>query len=107
MAKVAGIEKEKVELATERVELAGLDSIISAENAPKPFMDKAIALKKEAMNNFVEAQRNYKLVIDLCDKYLPMAKELGDANTVKTLTNKRKMANDMFKALNIDISKLK
>jgi hypothetical protein len=99
--------EDKVELASERVELAGLDDIVSAEQAPKPFMDKAITLKKEALNNFVEAQRNYKLVVDLCDKYLPMAKELGDANTVKTLTNKRKMANNMFKALNIDISKLK
>lgn len=56
--------EDKVELSSERVELAGLDDIIAAEQAPKPFMDKAIALKKEALNNFVEAQRNYKLVID-------------------------------------------
>ena len=100
-------KEEATELASYEVELAGLDDIVAAEAAPNQFMDKAIAAKKEAMTNFVEAQRKYKTVIELCDKYLPMAKELGDANTVRTLTNKRKMANDMFKALNIDITKLK
>jgi hypothetical protein len=100
-------KEEDTELASHKVELAGLDDIVAAETAPNQFMDKAIAAKKEAMTNFVEAQRKYKAVVELCDKYLPMAKELGDANTVRTLTNKRKMANDMFKALNLDITKLK
>ena len=51
--------------------------------------------------------RSDKEIIDLCDKYLPMAKEIGDDNTVKIFNNKRKMANDMFKALKLDIDKLK
>jgi uncharacterized NAD-dependent epimerase/dehydratase family protein len=69
-------------------------------------MDKAISLKREAKQNFVEAQKKYQDIVALCDKYIPMAETLGDANVVKIIKNKRKMANDMAKALNIDIKAL-
>jgi hypothetical protein len=35
-----------------------------------------------------------------------MAESLGDPNAIKIIKNKRKMANDMAKALNIDIKAL-
>lgn len=100
-------EVQNVELAKHEVELNALEEIRQAEIEPNAFMNKAIALKAEAKQNFINAQNKYKAIIDLCDKYLPIAKELGDANTVKIFTNKRKMANDMFKALKLDIDKLK
>lgn len=98
---------EQTNLAKHQIELNALEEIRTAELEPNKFMDKAIALKKEAQQNFIEAQAKYKLIVDLCDKYLPMAKEIGDNNTVKMFSNKRKMANDMFKALKLDIDKLK
>ena len=98
---------EKVELAKHEVELNALEEIRKAELEPNQLMDKAISLKSEAKKNFIEAQSKYKIIIDLCDKYLPIAKEIGDDNTVKIFNNKRKMANDMFKALKLDIDKLK
>ena len=101
------IQAKKVELEKHQIELSALEEIKAAELAPNQFMNKAIALKNEAKQNFIEAQAKYKLIIDLCDKYLPMANEIGDINTVKIFNNKKKMANDMFKALKIDIDKLK
>jgi len=63
-------------------------------------------LKKEAKQNFIEAQNKYKAIVALCDKYIPMAESLGDPNAIKIIKNKRKMANDMAKALNLDIKAL-
>ena len=83
-----------------------MDEIKAAELEPAKFMDKAIALKKEAKQNFINAQEKYKAVVALCDKYLPMAESIGEPNAIKIIKNKRKMANDMFKALNIDIKAL-
>jgi len=103
----AGLELDKTELGTHEVNLNALEEIRKAEIEPNAFMDKAISLKAEAKQNFINAQNKYKLIIDLCDKYLPIAKEIGDDNTVKIFNNKRKMANDMFKALKLDIDKLK
>jgi hypothetical protein len=54
----------------------------------------------------VNAQEKYKAIVVLCDKYLPMAESIGEPNAIKVIKNKRKMANDMFKALNIDIKAL-
>jgi len=96
-----------VKLSEVSVELTALEEIRAAEAEPNAFMDKAISLKAQAKENFIQAQAKYKLIVDLCDKYLPMAKEIGDENTVKIFNNKKKMANDMFKALKIDIDKLK
>lgn len=101
------IQTNKVELGTHEVNLNALEEIRKAELEPNAFMDKAISLKNEAKQNFINAQNKYKQIIDLCDKYLPIAKEIGDDNTVKIFNNKRKMANDMFKALKLDIDKLK
>ena len=98
---------EQTNLAKHQIELNALEEIRKAELEPNAFMDKAISLKNEAKQNFINAQNKYKAIIDLCDKYLPMAKEIGDDNTVKIFNNKRKMANDMFKALKLDIDKLK
>lgn len=89
-----------------RIEFSALDEIRSAEQEPSAFMDKGIELKKQAKQSFIDAQNKYQNVITLCDKYLPLAKELGDENTIKIITNKRKMANDMAKSLNIDIKSL-
>ena len=51
MAKVAGIEKEKVELSTERVELATLDQLltnfISATKREKESADEYLILKTD------------------------------------------------------------
>jgi hypothetical protein len=105
--KIASIESEKTELGKHEVQLNALEEIRKAEIEPNAFMDKAIALKNEAKQNFINAQNKYKFIIDLCDKYLPIAKEIGDDNTVKIFNNKRKMANDMVKALKLDIDKLK
>jgi hypothetical protein len=108
MSKIAQIEQpERTDLAKHEVELAALDEIRAAELEPNKFMDKAIALKKEAQQNFIDAQKKYQEVIALCDKYIPMAETLGDPNAIKILKNKRKMANDMAKALKLDIDKLK
>jgi hypothetical protein len=41
------------ELANHEIQLAGLDDIDAAENAPRQFMDKAIASKKEALDKFM------------------------------------------------------
>jgi hypothetical protein len=95
-----------MQLSGYKIELAALDEIKAAELEPAKFMDKAIALKKEAKQNFVNAQEKYKAVVVLCDKYLPMAESIGEPNAIKVIKNKRKMANDMFKALNIDIKAL-
>jgi hypothetical protein len=95
-----------MQLSGYKIELAALDEIKAAELEPAKFMDKAIALKKEAKQNFVNAQEKYKAVVALCDKYLPMAESIGEPNAIKVIKNKRKMANDMFKALNIDIKAL-
>jgi hypothetical protein len=95
-----------MQLSGYKIELAALDEIKAAELEPAKFMDKAIALKKEAKQNFVNAQEKYKAVVTLCDKYLPMAESIGEPNAIKVIKNKRKMANDMFKALNIDIKAL-
>ena len=95
-----------MQLSGYKIELAALDEIKAAELEPAKFMDKAIALKKEAKQNFVNAQEKYKVVVALCDKYLPMAESIGEPNAIKVIKNKRKMANDMFKALNIDIKAL-
>ena len=100
-------EKVMVNLAKHEVELSALDEIRAAELEPNKFMDKAIALKKEAQQNFIDAQKKYQEVVVLCDKYIPMAETLGDPNAIKILKNKRKMANDMAKALKLDIDKLK
>ena len=100
-------EIHETNLGKHEIELNALEEIRTAELAPNAFMDKAISLKAEAKQNFINAQNKYKEIIDLCDKYLPMAKEIGDDNTVKIFNNKRKMANDMFKALKLDIDKLK
>ncbi len=89
-----------------KVEFAALDEIRAAEQEPSQFMDKGIELKKQAKQAFIDAQKKYQEVISLCDKYLPLAKELGDENTIKVISNKRKMANDMAKSLNIDIKAL-
>lgn len=89
-----------------KIEFSALDEIKAAEGEPNKFMDKAISLKREAKQNFVEAQKKYQDIVALCDKYIPMAETLGDANVVKIIKNKRKMANDMAKALNIDIKAL-
>lgn len=89
-----------------KIEFSALDEIKAAESEPNKFMDKAISAKKEAKQNFIEAQNKYKEIISLCDKYIPMAETIGDANVVKIIKNKRKMANDMAKALNIDIKAL-
>ena len=86
-----------------KIELGALDEIKALETEPSKFMDKAIQLKKEAKQNFIEAQNKYKAIVALCDKYIPMAESLGDPNAIKIIKNKRKMANDMVKALNIDI----
>lgn len=101
------IQANKIELAKHEVYLNALEDIRKAELEPKTFMDKAISLKAEAKQNFINAQAKYKSIIDLCDKYLPIAKEIGDNNTVQIFNNKKKMANDMFKALKLDIDKLK
>ena len=95
-----------MQLSGYKIELAALDEIKAAELEPAKFMDKAIALKKEAKQNFINAQEKYKAVVALCDKYLPMAESIGEPNAIKVIKNKRKMANDMFKALNIDIKAL-
>lgn len=95
-----------MQLSGYKIELAALDEIKAAELEPAKFMDKAIALKKEAKQNFINAQEKYKSVVALCDKYLPMAESIGEPNAIKVIKNKRKMANDMFKALNIDIKAL-
>jgi hypothetical protein len=95
-----------MQLSGYKIELAALDEIKAAELEPAKFMDKAIALKKEAKQNFVNAQEKYKAIVVLCDKYLPMAESIGEPNAIKVIKNKRKMANDMFKALNIDIKAL-
>lgn len=95
-----------MQLSGYKIELAALDEIKAAELEPAKFMDKAIALKKEAKQNFINAQEKYKAVVALCDKYLPMAESIGEPNAIKIIKNKRKMANDMFKALNIDIKAL-
>ena len=95
-----------MQLSGYKIELAALDEIKAAELEPAKFMDKAIALKKEAKQNFVNAQEKYKSIVVLCDKYLPMAESIGEPNAIKVIKNKRKMANDMFKALNIDIKAL-
>jgi hypothetical protein len=95
-----------MQLSGYKIELAALDEIKAAELEPAKFMDKAIALKKEAKQNFVNAQEKYKAIVALCDKYLPMAESIGEPNAIKVIKNKRKMANDMFKALNIDIKAL-
>ena len=95
-----------MQLSGYKIELAALDEIKAAELEPAKFMDKAIALKKEAKQNFVNAQEKYKAIVELCDKYLPMAESIGEPNAIKVIKNKRKMANDMFKALNIDIKAL-
>lgn len=100
-------EVETTKLGKHEVNLNALEEIRKAELEPNAFMDKAISLKNEAKQNFINAQNKYKQIIDLCDKYLPLAKEIGDDNTVKIFNNKRKMANDMFKALKLDIDKLK
>lgn len=89
-----------------KIDLAALDEIKAAELEPSKFMDKAIALKKEAKQNFINAQQKYQVLIALCDKYLPMAESIGEPNAINVIKNKRKMANDMFKALNIDIKAL-
>jgi|LakMenE18May11ns_1017448.scaffolds.fasta_scaffold9851308_2 hypothetical protein len=95
-----------MQLSGYKIELAALDEIKAAELEPAKFMDKGIALKKEAKQNFVNAQEKYKAIVALCDKYLPMAESIGEPNAIKVIKNKRKMANDMFKALNIDIKAL-
>ena len=89
-----------------KIDLAALDEIKAAELEPSKFMDKAIAAKKDAKQNFIAAQQKYQAIVALCDKYLPMAESIGEPNAIKTIKNKRKMANDMFKALNIDIKAL-
>ena len=95
-----------MQLSGYKIELAALDEIKAAELEPAKFMDKGIAMKKEAKQNFVNAQEKYKATVALCDKYLPMAESIGEPNAIKVIKNKRKMANDMFKALNIDIKAL-
>ena len=89
-----------------KIDLAALDEIKAAELEPSKFMDNAINAKKEAKQSFIEAQKKYQAIVVLCDKYLPMAESIGEPNAIKTIKNKRKMANDMFKALNIDIKAL-
>jgi hypothetical protein len=92
-----------MQLKVNKIELGALDEIRALETEPNKFMDKAIAAKKEAKQNFIEAQNKYKSIVELCDKYLPLAESIGDPNTINIIKNKRKMANEMVKALNIDI----
>ncbi len=92
-----------MQLKVNKIELSALDEIRALETEPNKFMDKAIAAKKEAKQNFIEAQNKYKAIVELCDKYLPLAESIGDPNTINIIKNKRKMANEMVKALNIDI----
>jgi len=92
-----------MQLKVNKIELSALDEIRALETEPNKFMDKAIAAKKEAKQNFIEAQNKYKSIVELCDKYLPLAESIGDPNTINIIKNKRKMANEMVKALNIDI----
>lgn len=92
-----------MQLKVNKIELGALDEIRALETEPNKFMDKAIAAKKEAKQNFIEAQNKYKAIVELCDKYLPLAESIGDPNTINIIKNKRKMANEMVKALNIDI----
>lgn len=100
------IAEDKTELSKEEVNLSALDDLKAAESAPNQYMDRAIALKKEAKQNFINAQNKYKEIVSLCDKYIPMAEDLGIGDAVKRFKNARKMANDMAKALNIDIKNL-
>ena len=60
----AGLELDKTELGTHEVNLNALEEIRKAEIEPNAFMDKAISLKAEAKQNFINAQNKYKLIID-------------------------------------------
>jgi hypothetical protein len=48
-----------------KIELGALDEIKALETEPNKFMDKAIQLKKEAKQNFIEAQNKYKAIVAL------------------------------------------
>lgn len=89
-----------------KVELNLINKIEKADDVARASEKGLSKIAQRLETEARAAKNNYDFVADLCDKALPMAKELGDNDTVKFLNVRKSDAKANSKEMQSIISKV-